>query len=264
MRGSMPRARQSARIPGKRVSNRALSAVASSHTRCPRCCWRKISRATTSRGASSASRWRRSMNRWPRSLSSTAPSPRTASETSASGVSGVSSAVGWNCTNSMSASLHAGTKRHGVAVAGGHHGIGGIAIELSAAAGGDHGGVGHDLRGAPFDGHAHTAAFAVLHDQLQRARALQDPHAVAAVHALDERRRHLGARAVAVRVDDPVARVRPLAPQAEVATRFEIEARTGRGQLAHARRSLRDEHAHRARVAQGRAGGQRVAAVQRG
>ena len=39
------------------------------------------------------------------SFTSVAPSPRTASEISASGFSGVSSAVGWNWTNSMSASV---------------------------------------------------------------------------------------------------------------------------------------------------------------
>ena len=58
-RGSMPRARQSARCPGKRSANGAASrrACARRGRRAPCfCCSRKISRATMSRGASSASR----------------------------------------------------------------------------------------------------------------------------------------------------------------------------------------------------------------
>ena len=59
-------------------------------------------RATTSRGASSPSGCTSNMKRRPASSSSTAPSPRTASETS--GLPSTASAVGWNWVNSTSAS----------------------------------------------------------------------------------------------------------------------------------------------------------------
>ena len=93
-----------AKIPGKRVANDSPIFVASSTTRPVSRCARSTARVTMSRGASSASSLIAGMKRTPFASSSTAPSPRTASLMSASGVSFVSSAVGWNCTNSMSAS----------------------------------------------------------------------------------------------------------------------------------------------------------------
>ena len=60
------------------------------------------------------------MNRSPRALRSTAPSPRTASETRND--PGIASAVGWNCTNSRSATAaparHAAATPSPVATAG--------------------------------------------------------------------------------------------------------------------------------------------------
>ncbi len=86
----------------------------------------------------------------------------------------------------------------------------------------------------------------------------------ASSHARDERARDLGAGLVAVRVDDAILRVRRLASELEPARRIEIEVRAGGLQLAHARRSFFDQHLHRRRVAERRAGGERVLPVQRG
>ena len=74
------------------AGNRPRSIARRSSSTVPRAA---ISRATTSRGASS------SVNRLPWSSSRTAPSPRSASESSSDESTSV---VGWNCTNSRSAS----------------------------------------------------------------------------------------------------------------------------------------------------------------
>ena len=63
-----------------------------------------IARATTSRGASSARGSKRGMNRSPSASRRTAPSPRRASVSRLLGCPGTSRAVGWNWTNSRSAS----------------------------------------------------------------------------------------------------------------------------------------------------------------
>ena len=76
-----------------------------------------IARATTSRGASSASGWTSGMNRRPSSSTRCAPSPRTASEIR-NARPPTASAVGWNCTNSMSRSRRAGAVGERDAVAG--------------------------------------------------------------------------------------------------------------------------------------------------
>ena len=62
-----------------------------------------MARATTSRGASSASGCCPTMKRSPVSSTSTAPSPRSASVSRAMGSRPLARAVGWNCTNSRSA-----------------------------------------------------------------------------------------------------------------------------------------------------------------
>ena len=83
------------------------------------------------------------------------------------------------------------------------------------------------------------------------------------LHARDERSRDLGAGLIAVRVDDPILRVRRLAAELQAALRIEIEVGAGGLQLAHARRPFFDEHLHRRRVAERGAGGERVLPVQR-
>jgi hypothetical protein len=67
-----------------------------------------------------------------------------------------------------------------------------------------------------------------------------------------------------VGVDDAVARVRGLPSQLEAARRLEVEARSRRLQLAHARRPFLDEDLDGVPVAERRPGGERVLAVQLG
>ena len=96
--GSSPASRRSAVMVGKR-SSKPSSPVAS------RSMWsassssilRVMARATTSRGCSS------STNRLPSRSLMSAPCPRSASDSNGRGMRGLSSAVGWNCMNSMSA-----------------------------------------------------------------------------------------------------------------------------------------------------------------
>ena len=96
--GSSPTRARAALMVGKRSSN-ASRPVASSHRWST--CWSSMrwvmARATTSRGNNS------STNRSPRASRINAPWPRSASESSGRGISGWCSGVGWNCTNSMSA-----------------------------------------------------------------------------------------------------------------------------------------------------------------
>ena len=63
----------------------------------------------------------------PRALTSRAPSPRSASDSRNRGCPGTFSAVGWNCTNSRSATARAGAIRHRDAVAGRDRRIGRLA-----------------------------------------------------------------------------------------------------------------------------------------
>ncbi len=105
--GSMPAAWQAAKMPGKCAANRApRQARASRNTRWPARMRAQTARLTTSRGSSSARpRASSAMKRVPVSSIRVAPSPRTASLTSGIGRRRpTSSAVGWNCTNSRSAS----------------------------------------------------------------------------------------------------------------------------------------------------------------
>ena len=72
------------------------------------------------------------------------------------------------------AQLHAGAMRERNAVSGRDRGVGGVAIDLPAAAGGEHGGVRDDLERCARLAHARARAAAVVHDEVERARALED------------------------------------------------------------------------------------------
>ena len=101
--GSMPARGSARRRSGSAAAKRSPTAArASRKTAMAGALAPKIARATTSRGASSASRCTSSRKRAPVSSISTAPSPRSASVSSGSGSRPAASAVGWNCTNSRS------------------------------------------------------------------------------------------------------------------------------------------------------------------
>ena len=80
--------------------------------------------------------------------------------------------------------------------------------------------------------------------------------------AIDERARDLGARLIAVRVDDTILRMRCLASELEIARRIEVERGTGGLKLAHSRRAFFDEHLNRRGVTQCRTGGECIAPVE--
>ena len=134
-----------------------------------------MARDTWSRGSSSSTNWLPSLSR------SRAPWPRRASESSGRGISGWCRAVGWNWTNSMSASTDTRPQRHGDAVAGGLGRVGGDGEDLAGAARGheacggpgprDHRPVGVERGDAP--------AAAPLHEQVDGEGVLVHPAAVA-------------------------------------------------------------------------------------
>ena len=273
VRGRRHRNQIVSRIDAARLAEREDAGKALSRTPCRACARRGRPARFAARERSRAPRRRaararracdaRFMKRSPCELTSTAPSPRTASEISASGFSGVSSAVGWNCTNSMSASVTparcAIANPSPVATTG----IRRVAIDLPAAARRQHGRVGDDLRRPPGDARAHADATPRLHDQIEHARLLEHADARRLRHARDERARHLGAGLVAVRVHDAILRVRRLAAELEPSAGIEVEVRARGLQLAHARRPFLHEHLHGGGVAERRAGGERVLPVQR-
>src|SRR5690348_8712732 len=156
---------------------------------------------------------------------------------------------------------YAGAVRDGKAITGGDHGVRGVTEELSASAGGEHGRIGNDFDGAPRDARAHTAADAAIDDQIEHARALEHLHATRVADAGDERACDLRTRAITVRVYDAAPRMRSLTAELEVAPRLEVEACAGGLQLAHARRSLGNEHLDGAGIAQRGTGSEGIVAV---
>ena len=65
-----------------------------------------------------------------------------------------------------------------------------------------------------------------------------------------------------MRVDDTAPGMCRFSPKLEVSTRLEVEVRAGRGQLAHPRRTLLDQHFDRLRVTQRCSGRERVLTMQ--
>jgi hypothetical protein len=122
----------------------------------------------------------------------------------------------------------AGAVRNRVTVAGRYLRVRGIAIHLAAATGREHGCIGDDLDRLARHRRANTVADSAFHDQLQNSRLLQHFDALGCLDALDERARHLCSRLIAVRVNNPAARVRGLTAQLEIPSRLEIEMRSGR------------------------------------
>jgi hypothetical protein len=106
-------------------------------------------------------------------------------------------------------------------------GIGRVSIHLATATGREHGNVGDDLGGASGDARAHADAFSTADDEVQHASFLDDSDSLTFVDTIDESARDLGAGLIAVRVDDPVFRMRGLSTELEIPGRIEIEVRAG-------------------------------------
>ena len=205
-------------MPGNRLVNREPSLRASRYTG-PLRCSRKIARATTSRGASSASRCWPFMKRTPRELTRIAPSPRTASEMSASGFSRRVERGRMELHELHVRERHAGAMGDREAVARRDDRIRRVTIDLAAAARGQHRRVGDDLGRPARDARAHAETAVASHDQVEHARLLEHADALRLAHPRDERARDLRTRLIAVRMNDPVLRVRRLASELELAPR---------------------------------------------
>ena len=120
--------------------------------------------------------------------------------------------------------------------------VGGVAVDLPAPTRGKHGRVGDDLEWLPRETRAQPDAPPALHDQRERARALEYGDGAVRAHALDQRPGHLGAGLVAVRVHDALTGMRGLLRELEPAVGLAVEARPNRREVADALRAFSDEH----------------------
>ena len=110
---------------------------------------------------------------------------------------------------------------------------------------------------------AHAHAAAALGEQLEREPALEH-RAGRAVGGVDQRALDLGAGGGAPGVHDTRRRVAALAGERQRSRRFAVELGAERDQLLHAPGALVDQDAHGLLVAQARAGGKGVGQVQVG
>ena len=200
------------------------------------------------------------MNASPRALTSRAPSPRSASEIRKRGAPARLSAVGWNCTNSRSATRAPAWIRERDAVAGRDGGVRRLAKHLAGAAGRQQHRRARAPRGArrprrrtgrrdarpSSTTRSVTSAWLIVVDRRQRARRAP----TARGRSRGRWRRRRAARG---------GRCAPPRGRAPVAVGVAIEARAPLHQLAHVARAFLDQHAHRRLVAQPVAGAHRVA-----
>ena len=217
-------------------------AVASSSTGSPPCAAisTAMPRATTSRGASSASGCTSSMKRSPAALRSTAPSPRTASDTrneprdrERRRVELVELEVG---------EVRARTPGRRDAVAGRHRGVGGVRVELPCSAAGEHDGVGLDGR---------RSSRRLEHPRRPRPRRRRRPGRSGTRArrraSAETRTARTRARSISAPVASPPAcstralRMRGLEPAGQVAARA-VEGHPERDQVADALRPLGAQH----------------------
>ena len=213
------------------------------------------------------------MNRTPSRSTRKAPSPRTASEMSGCWPlepSPSQSTVGWNWTNSTSASPRPGAQRRRHAVTGGDGRVGRRGVDLAEAAGGEHDGAG--VRGA-------DAVHLALADDVERDAA--DPAASSSWSRSTTRAcsttsmpgsswtrcsAAMSAREISLPVASPpgvgdaVAVVPALAGQLELALGVEVELGP-RATSSRTRRPLVDEGGHGLDVADPDAGDERVVQV---
>ena len=206
------------------------------------------------------------MNASPAAFTSRAPSPRSASDSRNRGCPGTFSAVGWNWTNSRSATARAGPIRHRDAVAGGDRRVGRLAEDLARAAGREqHAPARAPSPGAPSSSRNRDAgAPAVLDEQLDaRACVVQSSTLGSARRALPEHAADLAARSRRARAARAGRCAPPRCRAPAAVRRRDRSARPSRSARARSA-GLFDEHAHRLAVAQAVAGRHRVGRVQLG
>ena len=159
-----------------------------------------------------------------------------------------------------------GPVRDGEAVTGGHLWIGGVSVNLTAPASGEHGRVRHQFHGPTGEAGAHPRTldpvFILIQEQIEHPGHFNHLNVRCLAHFGHQRAGNLGAGLVAVGVHDAVAGVCRFLPQLEVAVGVEIEAGPSRLEFAHPGRSFLHQHLHRFGIAQRGAGGERILSVQ--
>ncbi len=181
------------------------------------------------------------MKRSPSSFSSSAPSPRSASDSRNRGAPGTSSAVGWNCTNSRSVTRapanHASITPSPVAIDGlvvsrNTWPAPPVASNTAPAC----------TSSTPIaDGESRADAAPVTHDQLVDARIALDAHACLLGDALPQRAANLPAGRIRGVQHAPPA-VRAFAAERQRADRIAIEPRAPLDQLVHIAHAVFDQH----------------------
>src|SRR5687768_7483725 len=139
-----------------------------------------------------------------------------------------------------------------------------VAVHLSAATRSKHGRVGDDLDRLSRHRRANSVTCPIVHDQLEDARLLENVDTLAVLHPLDQGARDFRAGLIAVRVYDPAPRMRRLTTELEIASRLEVEARSGGAELSHPGRTFFDENLDRCSITQRGTSRQRVLAMQLG
>ena len=142
--GRVRPSRQAAQMVGNRAGKSPMPVASSQRWSRSRSISRRLmARATTSRGARSASGCSPRMKATPCSSRRMAPSPRSASDSSGRGIDGWCRAVGWNCMNSRSATATPARIAMAIPSPVDSDGIGGDGEALPRAPGGE-----HDVAGA--------------------------------------------------------------------------------------------------------------------
>src|SRR5215210_911108 len=137
-----------------------------------------------------------------------------------------------------------------------------MSVNLSASPCGKNGCIRDYLYGFPCDRGANTTYDAVVDDEVQNSRLLEDFNPLALLDPLDQSARDLGARLISVRMDDAPARMSGLLAKLEVAAWLQVEMRARGRQLAHPGRTFLHEDFYRLCVTEGCASGERVLPVQ--
>ncbi len=204
------------------------------------------------------------MNASPRALTSRAPSPRSASEMRNRGAPARFSAVGWNCTNSRSATRAPASNPSAMPSPVATAGVGGLAEHLAGTAGGQQCGAGAHLMAAPVGVEvAHAAREAGIDDDLGDERVIDGVDRRQRADAIPEHAADLAAGRVAC-MQDAADAVRGLAAERQPPSRVEVELRAPLDQLTDVGRTVLDQHADRLFVAEAVAGADRIRRVQRG
>ena len=219
-----------------------------------------IARLTLSRGSSSSTK------RSPWLSRSSAPWPRSASDSSGRGIAGWCSAVGWNCTNSTSATATPARSAMAMPSPVDSVRVGGDGEELAGAAGGHQDVPGPDLgrRRRPACRAVDPGAAAALDDQVEG-----EPVLVARAAAV-RRTAATSARSISAPVAAPPACTTrasewpPSRASSSSPCGVPVEDGAEGDQLVDPGRPLVDEHPHRVGVAQPGAGGQGVGQVEVG